>query len=61
MTPYQADNYSVYNGDWSATCLATRRTQRVENPIMDTNTILVVIVVIFLFGGFGWYGRGRWF
>jgi len=24
-------------------------------------TILIVVVVIFLFGGFGYYGRGRWF
>jgi hypothetical protein len=28
---------------------------------MDTNTLLIILVVIFLFGGFGFYGRGRWF
>jgi hypothetical protein len=28
---------------------------------MDTNTLLIIVVVIFLFGGFGWYGRGRWY
>jgi len=28
---------------------------------MDTNTLLIIIVVIFLCGGFGFYGRGRWF
>jgi hypothetical protein len=28
---------------------------------MDTNTLLIIVVVIFLFGGFGYYGRGRWF
>jgi hypothetical protein len=29
--------------------------------VMDTNTLLIILVVIFLFGGFGFYGRGRWF
>jgi hypothetical protein len=28
---------------------------------MDTNTLLIIVVLIFLFGGFGFYGRGRWF
>jgi hypothetical protein len=28
---------------------------------MDTNTLLIIVVVIFLFGGFGLYARGRWF
>ena len=28
---------------------------------MDTNTLLIILVVIFLCGGFGFYGRGRWF
>ena len=28
---------------------------------MDTNTLLIIVLVIFLFGGFGYYGRGRWF
>jgi len=28
---------------------------------MDTNTLLIIVVLIFLFGGFGYYGRGRWF
>jgi len=28
---------------------------------MDTNTLLIIIVVIFLLGGFGFYGRGRWY
>jgi len=32
-----------------------------ESTIMDTNTLLIILVVIFLFGGFGFYGRGRWF
>ena len=32
-----------------------------EAAIMDTNTLLIIVVIIFLFGGFGWYGRGRWF
>jgi len=32
-----------------------------EIMVMDTNTLLIIIVVIFLFGGFGWYGRGRWY
>ena len=32
-----------------------------ETTTMDTNTILIILVVIFLFGGFGFYGRGRWF
>jgi hypothetical protein len=29
--------------------------------VMDTNSLLIILVVIFLFGGFGFYGRGRWF
>ena len=32
-----------------------------ESTVMDTNTLLIILVVIFLFGGFGFYGRGRWF
>jgi hypothetical protein len=28
---------------------------------METNTLVIILVVIFLFGGFGFYGRGRWF
>jgi len=32
-----------------------------ESTTVDTNTLLIIIVVIFLFGGFGWYGRGRWY
>jgi len=28
---------------------------------MDTNTLLIIVVVVILFGGFGFYGRGRWF
>jgi hypothetical protein len=32
-----------------------------ESAAMDTNTLLIILVVIFLFGGFGFYGRGRWF
>ena len=32
-----------------------------ETTTMDTNTLLIILVVIFLFGGFGFYGRGRWF
>jgi hypothetical protein len=36
-----------------------RKTQ--ETTTMDTNTLLIILVVIFLFGGFGYYGRGRWF
>jgi hypothetical protein len=32
-----------------------------ESTAMDTNTLLIILVVIFLFGGFGFYGRGRWF
>jgi hypothetical protein len=32
-----------------------------ESTTMDTNTLLIILVVIFLFGGFGFYGRGRWF
>ena len=28
---------------------------------MDTNTLLIILLVIFLCGGFGYYGRGRWF
>ena len=32
-----------------------------ETTAMDTNTLLIILVVIFLFGGFGFYGRGRWF
>jgi hypothetical protein len=32
-----------------------------ESTAMDTNTLLINVVVIFLFGGFGFYGRGRWF
>ena len=32
-----------------------------ETAVMDTNTLLIIIVVIFLLGGFGFYGRGRWY
>ncbi len=32
-----------------------------EGTVMDTNTLLIILVVIFLCGGFGFYGRGRWF
>lgn len=32
-----------------------------EYNFVDTNTLLTIILVIFLFGAFGWYGRGRWF
>jgi hypothetical protein len=44
----------------------TRRNYRgrAESPgttTIDTNTLLIILVVIFLFGGFGYYGRGRWF
>ena len=28
---------------------------------MDTNTLLIIVTVIFLCAGFGFYGRGRWF
>ena len=39
---------------------AARQRDR-EIIVMDTNTLLIIIVVIFLFGGVGYYGRGRWF
>jgi hypothetical protein len=32
-----------------------------KGAAMDTNTLLIILVVIFLCGGFGFYGRGRWF
>ena len=32
-----------------------------RSVIMDTNTLLVILVVIFVLGGFGFYGRGRWY
>ena len=32
-----------------------------KGTAMDTNTLLIILVVIFLCGGFGFYGRGRWF
>jgi hypothetical protein len=32
-----------------------------KGTAMDTNTLLIIVLVIFLFGGFGYYGRGRWF
>jgi hypothetical protein len=41
-------------------CHASRRKLR-GDMAMDTNTLLIIVVVIFLFGGFGFYGRGRWF
>ena len=34
---------------------------RQRSVIMDTNTLLVILVVIFVLGGFGFYGRGRWY
>jgi hypothetical protein len=37
------------------------RPPTLESTAMDTNTLLVILVGIFLFGGFGFYGRGRWF
>jgi hypothetical protein len=37
------------------------RSEKSGNTVMDTNTLLIILVVIFLFGGFGFYGRGRWF
>jgi hypothetical protein len=37
------------------------RAKTSESTAMDTNTLLIILVVIFLFGGFGFYGRGRWF
>ena len=41
--------------------LSRARTENLGTPAMDTNTLLIILVVIFLFGGFGFYGRGRWF
>lgn len=32
-----------------------------ECAAMDTNTLLIILLVIFLCGGFGYYGRGRWY
>jgi hypothetical protein len=49
------------------TARLTQEPHRAEPPYgseikaMDTNTLLIIVVVIFLFGGFGFYGRGRWF
>lgn len=37
------------------------RQETQESTAMDTNTLLIILVVILLFGGFGFYGRGRWF
>ncbi len=37
------------------------RRNLMERMAMDTNTLLIILVVIFLFGGVGYYGRGRWF
>jgi hypothetical protein len=40
------------------------RVARIElrkGTAMDTNTLLIILVVIFLCGGFGFYGRGRWY
>jgi len=39
----------------------SRRAENLGSTAMDTNTLLIIVVVIFLFGGFGFYGRGRWF
>ena len=44
---------------WAETSF--QRVWVLETAIMDTNTLLIIVVIIFLFGGFGWYGRGRWF
>jgi hypothetical protein len=41
--------------------LSQAATKTSESTAMDTNTLLIILVVIFLFGGFGFYGRGRWF
>jgi len=32
-----------------------------EKTAMDVNTLLLILLVVFLLGGFGYYGRGRWF
>jgi hypothetical protein len=41
---------------WRAAWIKLRK-----GAAMDTNTLLIIVLVIFLFGGFGYYGRGRWF
>jgi hypothetical protein len=42
-------------------CLRDVAAKDAGEYVMDTNTLLIILVVIFLFGGFGFYGRGRWF
>jgi hypothetical protein len=42
-------------------CLRDVASEDAGEYVMDTNTLLIILVVIFLFGGFGFYGRGRWF
>jgi len=29
--------------------------------IMDTQTLVIIILLVLPLGGGGWYGRGRWF
>ena len=29
--------------------------------VMDTQTLLIILILVLLLGEGGWYGRGRWF
>jgi hypothetical protein len=59
--------YGVASSDRINSVRPTRSVYVTSGPknageyVMDTNTLLIILVVIFLFGGFGFYERGRWF
>ncbi len=70
LLPKGVSIFRVYGGDdFSTTVIFVRPMQKdtrvapktQESTAMDTNTLLIIVVVIFLCGGFGFYGRGRWF
>ena len=60
-----ADFRTILCSQADAEKLSRKNICRAENSrggtVMDTNTLLIILVVIFLCGGFGFYGRGRWF
>jgi hypothetical protein len=63
--------FRAYGGDDFSTIVIFVRPMRNNTRVsrrklrkvtaMDTNTLLIIVIVIFLCGGFGFYGRGRWF
>jgi hypothetical protein len=54
-------NKETLNSGQAHTFWCATRLKLKKGSAMDTNTLLIILVVIFLCGGFGFYGRGRWY